>query len=455
MILKNIKVSEAVQSKTNTPGRDKGADFDELVKSVKEKGVLVPVLARPLKEGGYEVVAGNRRLAAAKELGLGEIPAMVDEDMDDVAAMEAQIIENLQRKDIHPLDEGEAYRKLLERAGDILTIKDVAVRVGKSEAYVRQRLFLTNVEPKVAAMFRAGKLRGEHAVILARLSQVDQGRVVKEVDRYHGDFSAADLKDWIQRNVYKPMQNQPWVGDEAMEGSVPAHKPACQPANTALFGEVKKGTCTDLACWRARMDGYISVLSQRDKLVKISDEYGNNDAKLPSKSNYVSLSTKKKEHCEFAQQAIVAQGSVLGNVVWICNDPKCKKHNRQATPYEQSPAEKAKRKAEKKREEAKEAKQEKEFQAALKKVKWPMTEKTLAAIMEVHLSHGTMVMRPICKSHGWEPVVIDHKTWKEKSYQDAVKREAAKMTNEEKLRLVVEVMLVNDMWIGNKIIKML
>src|SRR5262245_34603566 len=116
MKVQNIKVADAKPSATNPRGVkfENDPSFKDLVASVKEKGILVPVIVRPVGKG-YEVIAGARRLAAAKEAGLDTIPADVRE-MDDDEAREVQIIENLQRTDIHPLDEGEAFRQLMEKS---------------------------------------------------------------------------------------------------------------------------------------------------------------------------------------------------------------------------------------------------------------------------------------------------------------------------------------------------
>ena len=108
MNLQSVKISACYESQTNPRGTDfGGAAFKDLVASVKEKGILVRCLcARKHGSAEYEVIAGSRRLRAAKEAGLKEIPAQIV-DMNDTAARE-QIVENLQRQDIHPLEEGEA-----------------------------------------------------------------------------------------------------------------------------------------------------------------------------------------------------------------------------------------------------------------------------------------------------------------------------------------------------------
>src|ERR1039458_5189914 len=113
MQLQEVKVSACYESETNPRGKDFGGKaFDELVASIKEKGILTPILVRPSTIKGrsgehFEVVAGNRRFRAAQQLKLETIPAQVQE-MTDSEAREAQIVENLQRQDVHPLEEGEA-----------------------------------------------------------------------------------------------------------------------------------------------------------------------------------------------------------------------------------------------------------------------------------------------------------------------------------------------------------
>src|SRR5690349_8738274 len=134
--LQTLPIGKCFESPTNPRGSKlEGPELDELVASIKEKGVLMPVLARPVKDK-FEIVAGNRRFRAATLAGLKEIPARVSE-MSDAEAREAQIVENLQRADVHPLEEGTAYRKLIEEAG--YDVPAVAAKVSKSETYVRDR----------------------------------------------------------------------------------------------------------------------------------------------------------------------------------------------------------------------------------------------------------------------------------------------------------------------------
>ena len=103
--------------------------------SFKTQGILAPLLVRELEESKYEVVAGARRLRAAKLAELDELPVRVVK-LTDAEAIEAQCVENLQREDIHPLEEALGFKFLLELGEPAYTIATIASRAGKSEAYV-------------------------------------------------------------------------------------------------------------------------------------------------------------------------------------------------------------------------------------------------------------------------------------------------------------------------------
>src|ERR1019366_5398801 len=235
MQLQILKVSECYESETNPRGdKFEGKQFDELVASVKEKGVLVPILARPRARAGrkYEVIAGSRRFRAAFKAGLSEIPAQIVEMTDD-EAREAQIVENLQRQDVHPLEEGEAYRQLIEDGGN--KIADIAVKVGKSESYFRQRLFLTNLSDKGKKLYRQGEIADAAVLLIARLSAKNQDALIGDIlyDLRPGNYDAADLKAYIQRTFSDALSNQPWLRDAEIAKIVGPCK-ECPPNRAAL-----------------------------------------------------------------------------------------------------------------------------------------------------------------------------------------------------------------------------
>src|SRR5690349_14605367 len=131
-----IALDKIVPSKTNPRKQWVENGLKELSESIKASGVLQPILLRPLNGSGkFEIIAGERRFRAAKLAELPELPAIVRK-MGDQEAMELQIVENLQREDVHPLDEANGYRALLDLKGEdkkpVHTAASIAAKVGKS-----------------------------------------------------------------------------------------------------------------------------------------------------------------------------------------------------------------------------------------------------------------------------------------------------------------------------------
>lgn len=183
-MLKEIPVVELVASPTNPRKTFDPVKLQELAASITEKGVLSPLVVRPCrprppwtKEGQdgvtHEVVAGERRFRAAGMAGLTTVPCIVHE-LTDVEVLEIQTVENLQRDDLHPLEEAEGYAALMKEAG--YDVAQIARRVGKSEKYVYDRLKLLQLVPSLKEVFLAGEISVGHAILLARLSWADQER---------------------------------------------------------------------------------------------------------------------------------------------------------------------------------------------------------------------------------------------------------------------------------------
>lgn len=145
--------------------RQPRTQFDEeslaaLAASVRELGVLQPVLVRATSGGAYELIAGERRWRAAKRAGLSLIPALI-RTVDDTLSLEQALVENVQREDLNPLDEAAAYQQLLEDFH--LTHDELASRVGKSRAAISNTLRLFQLPPTVQRMVAEGRLTAGHA----------------------------------------------------------------------------------------------------------------------------------------------------------------------------------------------------------------------------------------------------------------------------------------------------
>lgn len=137
-------------------------ELDELAASIRDKGVLQPILVRshPKEDGVWQIIAGERRWRAAQLARLTEAPIIIKE-MDDVAVFEVAIIENVQRTDLNPLEEADAYRMLMDRFGR--TQDAVAGVVGKSRSHVANTLRLLQLPGEVLQHVRSGKLSAGHA----------------------------------------------------------------------------------------------------------------------------------------------------------------------------------------------------------------------------------------------------------------------------------------------------
>jgi len=146
------------------PGQPR-THFDEellasLAASIRELGVLQPILVRPADGGRYELIAGERRWRAAKRVGLQTIPALI-RTVADEHSLEQALVENLHRQDLNPLEEAAAYQQLVEGFG--LTHDEVAARVGKSRAAVSNTLRLFQLPPAIQRMVMDGALSAGHA----------------------------------------------------------------------------------------------------------------------------------------------------------------------------------------------------------------------------------------------------------------------------------------------------
>ena len=262
MQLQSIKIADVVDSKTNPRGKDRGKTFPDLVASIKEKGVLMPILVRKVGKQ-YEVIAGSRRFSASKQLGLEEIPAKIV-TMNDTEAREAQIVENLQREDVHPLDEGEAYRQLIEQSG--YDVAAVAVKVGKSETFVRDRLVLTNLIKDGKTAFREGEITAGHAALIARLEDKQQTDAIEFVLDEYETPTTAELRSWIQGRVYADsMESPPWKGDEQMQAALGGCD-ECKGAGGDLFGKTASESCSNPKCYAMRIAAFIEI-KKKEKLV--------------------------------------------------------------------------------------------------------------------------------------------------------------------------------------------
>lgn len=176
--LKLLPIESLRRGKYQPRGVIQSEDLETLAASIRAHGVVQPVVVRVLEGGTYELIAGERRWRAAQLAGLTEVPALIRK-ADDAAAAAMALIENIQRRDLNPLEEAAAFRRLIEEFG--LTHQETADAVGRSRAAVSNLLRLLDLHPDVQALVNAGELEMGHARAVLALQGEAQLRAAQQV----------------------------------------------------------------------------------------------------------------------------------------------------------------------------------------------------------------------------------------------------------------------------------
>lgn len=152
--------------------------LDELVQSIKQHGILQPLIVT--KNGArFQLIAGERRFRSAQRIGLASVPAIV-RDSHELEQLEVAIVENVQRQDLNPVEEAHAYQQLADEFG--LTQEDIAKKVGKSRATVANALRFLSLPPEMLSALREGKISGSHAkVLLTAVTPSERQRLFRQI----------------------------------------------------------------------------------------------------------------------------------------------------------------------------------------------------------------------------------------------------------------------------------
>jgi ParB family chromosome partitioning protein len=364
--VQDIPLTRIQESKTNPRRMFDEAKLAELASNIRQHGVLQPVLVRPLpggEDGFFELVAGARRFRASRIAGRETIPASVRE-LTDMQCLELQLIENLQRADVHELDEARGYAALMQLQPDTYTVETLAEKIGRSEKYVYARLRLTHLVDEVQQAFYAAKLTVAHAFEIARLQPGDQRRALAECFPHHRTAAAIakdqkaeavtvrELREWIEREIHLDITNAPFdPQDEALLPSAGscAACPKRTGNNPLLFPEIRqKSICTDRACYRAKVEAFVQIRTKPleatgEKPLRVSQAPAWQVKKQPGvlyEGQY--RKAEKKAECPQTKTAVVIDGPKAGTVLHVCRDEKCPVHAR-VTHYQATPQERAAR----------------------------------------------------------------------------------------------------------------
>ena len=194
------------------------ATFDEesiaeLAQSIQQVGLLQPLLVRKVDDG-YELVAGERRLRAVTSLGMEKVACIVQQDIEDESSAMMALLENLQREDLHYLEEAQCYQKLLETYG--LTQEELANRLGKSQSSIANKLRLLKLSDEVKAAMTEKRLSERHARALLKLT--DDKQRLDAVERIaEKGLSVKETEQMVEKTLNKAY-------DEKQDGAKPRPK---------------------------------------------------------------------------------------------------------------------------------------------------------------------------------------------------------------------------------------
>ena len=203
----DVQVKKTLRVSEIEPNRDQPRKYfnDEaiaaLADSIREHGMIQPILVRPLSTGGYQIVAGERRWRAARMLGMDEVPVTIKE-LTDLQTMQIAIIENLQRENLNPVEEARGYSELIEKYG--MTQDSVAKMVGRSRSTVANSVRLLSLPENVLKMLENGDITSGHAKAL--LSFDDKDMMIATANRAaDGGMTVRQVEKLAQKTL-EPME---------------------------------------------------------------------------------------------------------------------------------------------------------------------------------------------------------------------------------------------------------
>jgi ParB family chromosome partitioning protein len=252
---RNLPLAVLTESTTNPRRIFENAALKELADSIRTQGILSPLLVRPLNGHGFEIVAGARRYRAAQIAEAATVPVRIV-NLTDAEALEAQLVENLQRSDVHPMEEANGFRALLNLEEPKYSIDQIAAKTGKSPVYVAGRLKLTELSPVVVEAFYREEIGVGHALLLAKLQPDQQEHALAacfKEDWANGERKAKrillpvrNLQSWIEQNILLVLKLAPF--DKRDSELVPSAG-SCVDClkrtghNKLLFTDVKQDAC--------------------------------------------------------------------------------------------------------------------------------------------------------------------------------------------------------------------
>jgi ParB/RepB/Spo0J family partition protein len=320
----------------------------ELAANFEQHGITAPLVGRT-KGKRVMLVFGERRwkaaqLAKASPIFDGKtVPVILRDNLSDEVVREMQLSENIQREDLHPMEEAETYEEILKHPD--YTIEKLAARLGKPVLDTKKRLYLLRLITPFRKQFLNGEIGVEQAEQLCRLTTQTQTKML-ETWKDEGIPAAKQLKEVITTKVFLDLASAPFSITDANLVPAAGACTTCQKrtgADPGLFADIlpgkkKEDFCLDRPCFRTKTDALITIkLQPKDKeskpLVPVSTarHYLTQDDKRKLPEGIISAENrfhtlKSKDDCKHAVQALVVHGDGIGQETTICYAPECKEH---------------------------------------------------------------------------------------------------------------------------------
>lgn len=296
--------------------------LSELAESIKKHGVLQPIMVQPDADG-YKIVFGERRFRAAELAGLSTIPAVISKELTPDETLEIQVLENLQRKDINPMEESDAFHRLLTKK--IATAKQLASKLGVSVKYVYDRLALQSCILEVKEKIRAGVFTIGIGKKFARLALNDQRELFEEAENSEHEI---DLEWYIKNQFSKNLNKAPF--DTEDEGLNPGAGSCttCQKrsgCNKLLFDDiVEESICFDPSCYEAKAEAQVDKVvkdleAAGATVVRLTKDWRSDDENLLSRNDWHHLEIAEEDNetpvARYGVVAVAFSPNEVGKVI--------------------------------------------------------------------------------------------------------------------------------------------
>ena len=198
---------DQIEPNKNQPRRTfNEQSLSELADSIREFGIIQPIIVRRLNgEERYEIITGERRLRAAKQVGLTSIPAIINVNIDDTSSLVMALIENIHRENLSPIEQAHTYKQLLDEFN--ITHEDLSKKVGKSRATITNSIRILNLPVSVQKLIDEGKVTTGHAKVLVSLKKADDQLLIAELI-IKNDLSVREVEKIVNLKNNPPIKKQ-------------------------------------------------------------------------------------------------------------------------------------------------------------------------------------------------------------------------------------------------------